>query len=294
MKRKLPPLSAVRAFEAAARLRSFKHAAGELDVTATAISHQVRQLEEWCGVRLFERRTRQIALTPEAAALYPVLREGLDAIADAFARVRVRNARTVVTLSATVAFTAKWLVPRVAAFRAQNSALDLRLHAADDPVDLRGGVADVAIRYGEGPYPGLICEPLFEDRFAPVCSPRLGVKKPEDLRSQALLHTEWRHPTAATPTWRAWCAKAGVDDVDVDAGTRFNDESHAIQAAISGQGVALLSLVLLTDELESGVLVQPFGPVLQGHRFNLVYPEDVADSAAVVAVRRWLESERRN
>lgn len=231
-------------------------------------------------------------LTSDAAILLPVLRDGLDAFAEAFASLAgIDRARTIVKLSATVAFTAKWLVPRVAEFRAQNPDLDLRLHASDDPVDLRAGIADIAIRYGEGPYEGMISEPLFDDRFAPICTPMLGVKTPADLQSQLLLHTEWLHPTEATPTWRAWCAKAGVNNVDTEAGMRFSDESHVIQAALAGQGVALLSLVLLRAELESSALVQPFGPVLEGHRFNLVYPKGAASTTGVTAVRRWLEAE---
>lgn len=289
MTRKLPPLSAVRAFEAAARHLSFKRAADELNVTPTAISHQVRQLEEWCGVRLFERQTRRVVLTSDAALLLPVLRDGLDSFAAAFDSLVIDRTRKIVTISATVAFSAKWLVPRVATFRIQNPDLDLRLHASDEPVDLEGGAADVAIRYGEGPYQGMISEPLFRDRFAPVCSPALGIANPSDLRTQLLLHNEWRYPTPATPTWRAWCAKAGMDAIETDAGMRFSDDSHAIQAAIAGQGVALLSLVLLKKEIENGTLVQPFGPVLEGHQYNLVYPEGAESSRGVAAVRRWLD-----
>lgn len=286
--RRLPPLGALRAFEAAARLASFKRAADELAVTPTAISHQIRLLEDQLGVRLFERRTRQVALTADAAQLYPVLREGFDAFAAAVAAIAARRARRAITLSATVSFTAKWLVPRVAAFRAAYPDFDLRLHASDDPVDLHAGVADAAIRYGHGPYPGLVCLPLIDDVFAPVCSPRLGVRVPEDLRAQPLLHVEWRHPAARTPSWRGWCERAGLRDVEVDAGLRYTDDSHAIQAAIAGQGVALLSLALVADDLASGLLVQPFGPTLEGYRHNLVYPDGGPPGAEVAALRDWL------
>ncbi|KRA81895.1 LysR family transcriptional regulator [Lysobacter sp. Root667] len=286
--RRLPPLGALRAFEAAARLASFKRAADELAVTPTAISHQIRLLEDQLGVRLFERRTRQVALTADAAQLYPVLREGFDAFAAAVAAIAARRARRAITLSATVSFTAKWLVPRVAAFRAAYPDFDLRLHASDDPVDLHAGVADAAIRYGHGPYPGLICLPLIDDVFAPVCSPRLGVRVPADLRSQPLLHVEWRHPAARTPSWRGWCERADLRGVEVDAGLRYTDDSHAIQAAIAGQGVALLSLALVADDLASGLLVQPFGPSLEGYRHNLVYPDGGPPGAEVAALRDWL------
>ncbi|UHQ23127.1 transcriptional regulator GcvA [Lysobacter sp. 5GHs7-4] len=286
--RRLPPLGALRAFEAAARLSSFKRAADELAVTPTAISHQIRLLEDQLGVRLFERRTRQVALTAHAQRLYPVLREGFDAFAAAVAAIGASRARRAITLSATVSFTAKWLVPRVAAFRAAYPEFDLRLHASDDPVDLLAGVADAAIRYGQGPYPGLVCLPLIEDRFAPVCSPRLNLRTPEDLRALPLLHVEWRHPAARTPSWRGWCERAGLDAVAVDAGLRFTDDSHAIQAAIAGQGVALLSLSLIADDLASGLLVQPIGPTLEGYRHNLVYADTGPPAAEVAALRDWL------
>ena len=286
--RRLPPLGALRAFEAAARLASFKRAADELAVTPTAISHQIRLLEDQLGVRLFERRTRQVALTADAAQLYPVLREGFDAFAAAVAAIAARRVRRAITLSATVSFTAKWLVPRVAAFRAAYPDFDLRLHASDDPVDLHAGVADAAIRYGHGPYPGLVCLPLIDDVFAPVCSPRQGVHAPQDLRSQPLLHVEWRHPAARTPSWRGWCERAGLHGVEVDAGLRYTDDSHAIQAAIAGQGVALLSLALVADDLASGLLVQPFGPTLEGYRHNQVYADGGPPGAEVVALGDWL------
>ncbi|WP_223621335.1 transcriptional regulator GcvA [Lysobacter sp. ESA13C] len=288
--RRLPPLGSLRAFEAAARLHSFKRAAEELSVTPTAISHQIRALEAQIGVRLFERQTRKVALTAEAAALYPVLRDGFDAFAGAIAAIAARRQRRALTLSAPLSFTAKWLVPRVASFRAAYPDLDLRLHASDDPVDLHGGIADAAIRYGRGPYPGLVAERLIENRFAPLCSPRLGLRRPEDLRAQSLLHSEWRHPTEDTPTWQAWCARAGLAGLDVEAGLRFTDESHAIQAAIAGHGVALLSLALVADDLAAGTLVQPFGPALDGYPHWLLRP-DTPPSEEVLALRDWLRSE---
>src|SRR5688572_5314523 len=165
--RRLPPLHSLRAFEAAARHLSFKKAADELSVTPTAVSHHVRALETALGVKLFERHARHVELTAYGRELYPVLHEGFDGFADAIARLKSRKVRTVVTLSATVAFTARWLVPRVAAFHKENPRMDLRLHASDEPADLRSGVADAAIRYGRGDYAGLKAEKLFQDVFAP-------------------------------------------------------------------------------------------------------------------------------
>lgn len=285
--RRLPPLSTLRAFEAAARHMSFKRAAAELGVTPTAVSHQVRQLEDWLGVPLFERRTRRVVATQAAASLFPVLRDGLDAFAQAVAELTARPRRRVVTVSATTAFTAKCLVPRVADFRAKNPHLDLRLHAGDDPVDFRADGVDVAIRYGSGPYRDLVVEPLTEDRFAPVCSPALGVRSPDDLARVPLIHLAWRHPEADSPTWALWFRSAGRDPSAAAGGTVFSDEGHAVLAAQAGQGVALLSLVLLEDDLAAGLLVQPFGPVLPGRGYQLVHPPST-DPALVAAIREWL------
>lgn len=289
--RRLPPLAALRAFEAAARHLSFKRAAAELAVTPTAISHQIRLLEETIGLKLFLRRPRRLVLTAEGQTLYPVLRHGFDAFADAIQRLRAVPARSVVTLSATRAFAARWLVPRAASFAAANPGMDLRLHAADEPVDLQAGTIDAAMRYGRGRFPGLAAEELFRDTFAPVASPRLELKRADDLRRHTLIHFEWHRTDRETPVWPRWLERAGLRGFSPKAELTFNDESHAIQAAIAGHGVALLSLQLIADELASGALVQPFGPVLPGYRCYLVYPEAAAKSEKIAAVRRWIRGE---
>ncbi len=285
MRRQLPPLATLRAFEAAARHQSFKQAAEELGVTPTAISHQIRLLEETLALRLFERRTRQVVLTREGSELYPVLRDGFDAFAAALERVSEKR-RGVVTLSATTSFTARWLVPRVASFRKRYPSVDLNLHASDDPVDFGSGIADAAVRYGRGPYRDLMSTRLMANRFAPVCSARLGLKSPADLQHATLLHSRWRHPNADTPTWRRWLDAAKIDTVDAEAGISFNDDGHAVQAAIAGQGVALLSLVLVADDLASGLLVQPFGPIIDGYDFHLVHPKTARSEVRMLS--EWL------
>ena len=280
----------LRAFEAAARHLSFKRAALELAVTPTAISHQIGRLEENLGVALFERRARRVVMTSAGRTLFPVLRDGLDDFADAVDGLRARKARRYVTLSATTAFTAKWLVPRAASFRVAYPDLDLRLHASDEPVDLAAGTVDAAIRYGRGIYPGFHSEELIVDRFAPICSPRLGLSEPAGLARATLIHFDWKLNDPDTPVWRRWFAAAGLHTVDRETGLTFSDESHAIQAAIAGHGVALLSLVLVSDELASGALVQPFGPVLPGYRYHLVYRGNHRDSGQVTLVRDWIRS----
>lgn len=286
--RRLPPLAALRAFEAAARHLSFKRAASELAVTPTAISHQVRLLEAILGLPLFVRGTRRVDLTPAGARLFPALRDGFDSFEDAIRELK-KPRREVLTLSATPLFTARWLVPRVDDFRAANPGVDLRLHATLEVVDLLGGEADAAIRYGRGPFPGLFSEPLIAQAFAPMCSPALGLSRLEQMREAPLLHNEWRRQGPDTPTWPRWGRAAGMDGVDWTRGVTFTDEAHVIQAAIAGQGVALLSPLLLAAELEQGSIVQPFGPTLPGVHFHFVRPDDPKHAARSAALESWLK-----
>ena len=158
-----------------------------------------------------------------------------------------------------------------------------------DPVDLGAAQIDLAIRYGHGPYPGLRSEVL--DRFGPVASPALGLRTPEDLRGVPRLHFEWRRPDDANPTWGRWFGAAGLRGVEPASHLRFSDESHAIQAAVAGQGAALLSLVLVDEEIGAGRLVQPFGPVVEGFAYHMVDAADRSRSAAVEAARTWVLEE---
>jgi LysR family glycine cleavage system transcriptional activator len=289
--RKLPPLATLRAFEAAARHLSFKRAADELAVTPTAISHQIRLLEETLGQKLFERRTRRVIMTSAAQTLYTPLRDSFDAIAQAVERVSAIKAANTVTLTATMAFTSKWLVPRTASFRQRFPGINLRLLASDDVIDLRTGAADIAVRYGAGTYPGCRSQLLFQETFAPVCSPHLNVQTPADLENHALIHSEWRQLDEITPTWPRWYAKAGLPYQRPGSDIVFTDETHAIQAAMAGQGVALAGVALVADELATGTLTVPLGPTLTGRGFYLVTPDSHLDDGSVEAVREWLTGE---
>ncbi|MCX2725729.1 transcriptional regulator GcvA [Roseibium salinum] len=287
----LPPLTSLRAFESAARHLSFKRAADELGVTPTAISHQIRLLEETLGGKLFERQPRKVALTEIGLQLYPVCREAFSSMSDAVAAVMGKTQQRAVTVTSTTAFSAGWLVPRIGRFTAANPGITLRIHPCETVVDLQRGVADCAIRYGGAPFAGLVAEPLFDDSFAPICSPGLNIRMPEDLKHHTLLHSEWRLQNEFTPSWRKWCKIAGVRDVDTRAGTVLTDESHVIQATIAGQGIALLSTVLVQDELRRGLLVQPFGPALEGLGYHFVFPKTATGNPGIRAVRDWLFSE---
>ncbi len=288
--RQLPPLPALRAFEAAARHLSFKAAASELGVTPTAISHQVKLLEDILKTPLFIRRTRQVVLTEAGQELFTPTREGLDRIAAGVDRVRNSNLPKSLTLSATTAFASNWLIPRLADFRAQHPSLDIRLHASDDPVSLHTGTVDVAVRYGPGAYDGLDAELLFTDEFAPLCSPALKVDSIEGLAAQPLIHTEWRHPDSKTPTWQRWCKAAGVAMPVGGRSVTFADDTHTAKAVIAGQGVAILSVHILANEIEDGLLKAPFGTVIKGHGHHFVTRPERSDEPEVKALRSWLHT----
>lgn len=286
--RRLPPLSALRAFEAAARHQSAKLAAEELSVTPTAISHQIRQLEESLGIALFLRKPRRLLLTSQGRELQSVLQDAFDSIDDVVGRLRAAPARQAITLSTTPAIAVRWLLPWVCLLRETHPQLDLRIHASHQPVLLDGVTADMAIRYGDGRWPGLVAEKLLDNTFIPACSPMLNLHDQADLPRHTLIHFAPQHAVNLPVDWAAWQRRAQVPGLDVSAGLMFSDETHAISAAIDGQGIALMSRKLIADELERGRLVQPFGPEFEGKPFYLVYPERRRNEPAVRAVRDWV------
>ncbi len=287
--RRLPPLSQLRAFEAAARHRSFKLAAAELSVTAAAISHQIRQLEAGLGLPLFERHTRRVEPTAAARSLYPVLRESFDAIAQAVAALEPPRAQGV-TLAVTPAFASHWLLPRLPRFQATHPRIELRILASPDVVDLAAGGADLAVRYGGSREPDVDSIELATDRFLPVASPRLKLRTAADLAAQRLIHFDWHRPATDRPTWSRWLRQTRLRHGDARGGLRFSEEGHAIQAALAGQGVALLSRTLVEDELARGLLVAPFGPGLEAPSWRLLRRRDTITSAQQ-AVWDWLASQ---
>lgn len=295
--RKLPPLSALRAFEATARHLSMKRAADELSVTPTAISHQIRRLEAALGVVLFERQVRALRLSEAGERLYPVLNTGFDAFAHAIDAIRAPEAQPVrqrVTLTAPLGLAARWLVPRLGAFATQHPEVDLRIHASDTVVDLHGGSADLAVRYGDVPdaHTGLVAEHLFDDAYAPVCHPGLNIGSHADLARVPLIHSEWQRTLQEPIGWPMWARAAGIEHpLKTDAGIVLSDDGHAIAAALAGQGVILANLPLVRDALEAGALVQPFeAPVLQRYAFWAVAPAARLDDAAVKRVWDWLRA----
>jgi LysR family glycine cleavage system transcriptional activator len=299
MNRRLPPLNGLRAFEAAARHLSFKKAAEELHVTPAAISQQVRALEDYCGVELFHRVTRAIKLTEAGHAALPALRDGFDKLAEGAEAMCIKGHGGILTVSVAPSFGAKWLVPRLDRFRTSHPDYDLRLDATDALANFSGDGVDVALRYGRGVYRNLKSECLMSEVAFPVCSPRLieqgpPLRLPEDLRHQTLLHVQWKMEDDVAPNWRMWLRAAGVSGVDPDRGPRFTVENMAIEAAIAGQGVALVSGALVADDIRTGRLIRPLPRSVSeatAFCYYLVYPETKAGDPRVMAFRDWILAE---
>lgn len=296
MARRLPPLNALRAFEAAARQLSFTKAAEELNVTQAAISHQVKTLEEHLGLPLFRRLNRRLVLT-EAGQLYlPVLRDAFDAVAAGTARLGQDRESGTLHVSVLPSLAAKWLLPRLSRFRDRHPDIDVMVSANNRLIDFAEGTIEMGIRYGLGDYPGLRCDLLLPDEVFPVCSPKLmqgkhALKSPADLKHHTLLHDEVsRHDES--PDWKNWLKAAGVGDIDAGRGPGFSDSSMVIEAAAAGQGVALGHRWLAAADLESGRIVMPFGPVVPSKfSYYIVSPPAVAEARRVRLFRDWLLGE---
>lgn len=219
-----------------------------------------------------------------------MLRDGFDAFAEAIADLIPDRSPQALTLTTTPAFASQWLLPRLADFRQAHPHIELRLHASDATLDLASGGADLAVRYGDGPYPQHQTLLLAADRFVPVASPRLALHRRADLGRHRLIHFDWHSANAAQPDWPRWLRRARMRHDDATRGLRFSEEPHAIQAAIAGQGVALLSHVLVADELRRGVLVVPFGPELAAPGWHLLRHRARRPSDAVQTAWRWLST----
>ena len=307
--RKLPPLTELRAFEAAARHLSFKMAAVELYVTPTAISHQIKLLERYCGRALFRRRPRPLKLTTAGEALFPVIRDGFETFAEALATMRPGAAGGRLRITATNAFAARWLVPRLPNWRAAHPRLKLDILGTDTVLDLAADEADIAIRYARRPPPGDHCIELTRDSFRVVASPRLvgnrlvGKQRkslsPAELANFPLIEIEWPAAEADAPNWQRWQTMARrrlarVPDLARLQSLAFREELHAIEAAISGQGIAICSDVLVAPELASGALVQVSKLTLPGYGFYLVYRSGHPKHASIGAFSAWARSMQKN
>jgi LysR family glycine cleavage system transcriptional activator len=301
--RTLAYLNGLRAFEAAARHLSFASAAQELNVTPAAVGQQVRALESWLGTSLFQRvggPPIRLELTPIAAAALPDLRAGFDQLATGLRTLRGSGSSSIVNITASPAFAAKWLLPRLYRFQTLHPQLDARLDASDKLVDIAAGEADLGVRLGGGRWPGLIATHLIDEEVFPVCSPdflRLHgeLATPADLRHHTLIHDTALRFDAGYPNWEQWLDRAGVKGVDHRRGLAINASAAVTQAAIEGQGIALGRNIVVADDLALGRLVRLF-PKIQfpvGWAYYIVHRADAAKVPRVAAFIDWLLSEAR-
>jgi LysR family transcriptional regulator, glycine cleavage system transcriptional activator len=299
--RKLPPLRSLCAFEAAARHRSFKEAAAELGVTPTAISHQIRLLEEICGQSLFQRRPRPLALTGAGERLFPVLQNGFDAFVNAVASVSKCAEQTPLRVTSPNAFASRWLVPRLPQWRRAYPDVPLEIIGTDAVLDLRAGDADLAIRYARRMPMGFAAREICRDTFFPVCSPDLlakgahPIKGAADLLRYPLIHFDWMSRDPEAPTWQQWLATARAIDPDLLDVSKtwdlsFREELHAIDAVVAGQGIAICSDVVISRELKCGALVKAHALSLPGYGFYLVSLAHHPRQAVVEAFSVWMRS----
>jgi LysR family glycine cleavage system transcriptional activator len=288
MAARIPPMQALRAFEAAARTGSLTKAAEALSVTHGAISHQIKALEDLVGVPLIERAGRGIRVTGDGERLATRLRAALADIADALREARERNDPRQLRVSVTPSFAARWRLPRLGPFLARQRDIDIDVRSSLALVDFQRDDTDVAIRYGHGNWPGVHAEHLLSDTFFPVCSPRLSPRLPRvpaDLARHTLLRSddEW---------WKPWFDAVGLDWPEPSRGPIFNDSALMLQAAVEGQGIALGRSSLLGSDVRNGLLVRLFDiDVPAPRRYYLVYPPRLAGSAKLAAFRAWLKDE---
>lgn len=310
MKSRLPPLNALRAFEAAGRHASFKKAAAELHLTPAAISHQVKALEDYLGIRLFQRRNRALELTDAAKECLPTLTEGFDRLSQAIARMRAGEQTRTLEVRAAPTFAVKWLMPRLHRFIATRRDINVRISASTQSIDflrrepagdvehnLPADDADLSIRFGTGDYPGFRVDKLFPVSITPMCSPRLlhgerALRHPDDLRHHALFHDDAMYLKGGESNWAAWLAAAGVAEVGAARAIRFGQTALALEAAADGAGVALAPPIVAAPDLASGRLVMPFALSLPSDfGYYAVSAEARRGRRAVGAFRDWLLEE---
>jgi LysR family glycine cleavage system transcriptional activator len=288
MPRRLPPLNALKAFEAAARHESFTRAAAELNVTQGAVSHQVKALEDVLGLKLFHRERQRLVITEAGRGYLAVVRDAFDRLAVGTETLLRRQASGVLTVSTSPDFAAKWLVHRLGRFAEAHREVDLRVSASLHHVDFAREDVDLAVRHGEGDWPGLDAVNLAPERLHAVCSPTLAkrIAKPADLLTLPLLHLDDRK------IWAQWLRDAGVREPAPLRGPVLNRASMLIDAAIDGQGVALARTTLAASDLISGRLVRPVSAAPKlAKTYWIVCPQATAAMPKIAMFRDWLLAE---
>ena len=298
---RLLPLNAVRVFAAVGRLQSFSRAARELHVTASAVSHQIRSLENYLGVSLLHRNGSHVEITHEGRVYLGQVLEGLSQLARATRALKAAKGERILRVSCAPNFSALWLLRRIGRFTAAHPEIGLALIASRNLVDMHNGEYDFAIRYGKAVHEGFRCDLLSANELFPVCSPKLlkgahPLRTPADLRHYALLEcNDDEYFDAANPGWQGWLQAADVPEVTSARYLSFSPRFLMQQAVMDGLGVGLSRTLLAADSLESRQLVCPFGPVITlSSWYYLVCPEATAERPDIVAFREWLLAEARD
>ena len=297
--RQLPPLNSLRAFEATARHLSFTKAADELNVTAGAVSQQVKILEEYLGLKLFTRKNRMIALTHDALIGLPNFTDGLEKLAEGISAINQSQLNKPLTITLPPTFASRWLIPRLGAFQQLHPEIDVRIDATYKVVDIINEDIDASIRFGAGDFLGLESDFLFSQEVILVCSPNLlkqdlKLDKPEDLERYTLLHCDFSLNSASQkqPDWDVWFQLVGVDSVDTSRGVHFAQHDLLVQAAIEGQGVALVASISARKALKDGLLIQPFvSHIPLDNAYYFLCSKVKSNLPRVEAFRRWLLDE---
>ncbi|MGV3344727.1 transcriptional regulator GcvA [Enterobacteriaceae bacterium LUAb1] len=288
MSKRLPPLNALRVFDAAARHLSFTRAAEELCVTQAAVSHQIKSLEDFLGLRLFQRRNRSLLLTEDGQNYFFDIKAIFISLSDATRKLQSRSTRGALTVSLLPSFAIQWLVPRLASFNAAYPDIDVRIQSMDRDEKTLTDNIDVAIFYGRGDWPGLRVEKLYAEYLLPVCSPQLltgehPLKSPEHLINHTLLHD------ASQCEWQLYIRQLGLRHINAQQGPIFSHSAMVLQAAIYGQGVALANNVMAKSDIDAGRLVCPFNDVLVSQNaFYLVCHDSQAELGKIAAFRQWI------
>jgi LysR family transcriptional regulator, glycine cleavage system transcriptional activator len=288
MNSRLPSLTALRMFEATARHASFTKAAAELHVTQAAVSHQIRALEEQLGIKLFQRSTRRLTLTPAGQRLLPAVGDAFETLGRAVADIG--RGERLLSITTTPSFGARWLAPRLGRFTAAYPDIELSVRHSTAVLDLRREGLDFAIRWGRGRWPGVAAELIGPSAVTLVAAPayakRLGLKSPADVARAALLHEETRED------WTEWLLVAGLDRALARRGILFDDENALIQAVLDGQGLALMARSLAEGDLAAGRLVSPFDLTLaEGYGYYLVYEPQALSRPRNAAFRQFIAEE---
>ena len=290
---RLPPLNALRTFDVASRCMSFKDAADELCITSTAVSHRIRALEEWLGVKLFNRLTRSLQLTKEGEAYAPIIQEAFRMLSDGSETLKHSNEGGALIISTTMSFASNWLTQRLPSFYKRHEEFDISVQATDQVVNLASTNVDITIRYGEGGYDELYSQMLFSDIVTPVCTPEMAARFPtsSDLLNAPRVDYNWAGYSDRDPSWQKWFTAAGLPNATLGSSVAFSEEHMVLSEAIAGRGIALVGIVAAADAIQRGALVCPYSVALENRSYYFVCQPQSLNLQKVTAFRDWILNE---